>query len=147
MNTQLNNAYQAPFVPYTPPVTTSQYTPQPQQTNNITWVQGIEGARAYNVGPNSAVSLWDSESNTIYLKMTDASGIPQPIRIFDYTERAENKEETKDYVTADDVEAIMDSKINALTQQIELMLKENNRPYPKKGGKYNGKPTVQPSES
>lgn len=153
MNTYAQNGYQpigvanqmsAPptvgtgMQPYAPP----QYN---TQTNNIIWVQGIEGARAYNVAPNSAVPLWDSESNTIYLKMTDASGIPQPIRTFDYIERAQT-EDKKDYVTADDVAAIMDSKINALTVQIEQMLKES-RPYQKKGGKYNGKPTVQPSES
>ena len=30
----------------------------------------------------------DSESSTFYLKSTDMSGMPQPLRIFDYTERS-----------------------------------------------------------
>jgi len=29
----------------------------------------------------------DSESSVFYLKSTDMSGMPQPLRIFDYTER------------------------------------------------------------
>lgn len=29
----------------------------------------------------------DSESNTFYIKSADASGMPMPLRIFDYKER------------------------------------------------------------
>ena len=29
----------------------------------------------------------DSESNTFYIKSSDNSGMPMPLRIFDYTER------------------------------------------------------------
>ena len=148
MNTQQNNAYQTPA--YVNPVYTPVQPIQPVQTfpnnqaspmtSDMTWVQGIEGARAYNLPPNSAKPLWDSERSAIYLKMTDASGIPKPLRIFDYTERVE--EETKtDYVTADQLNELLDEKFNALAEKL------NNRPYPKKGGKYNGKPTVQPTES
>lgn len=116
------------------------------QNNSIIWVQGVEGAKAYPIAPGSAVSLWDSEAQTIYIKMADASGVPQPLRILDYTERVQTPEVAveKNYVTADDVSAIMDSKISALTTQIEQMLKnQNNR---KKGGWDNGKSTVQSSK-
>ena len=33
--------------------------------------------------------LMDSESNTFYIKSSDNSGMPMPLRIFDYTERTQ----------------------------------------------------------
>lgn len=72
------NAYQTP-----------QYQPQAsqQQDNSIKWVQGIAGAKAYAMGAGQSVLLMDSESNAFYIKSTDSSGMPLPLRIFDYTER------------------------------------------------------------
>ena len=34
--------------------------------------------------------LMDSESNTFYIKSSDNSGMPMPLRIFDYTERTQS---------------------------------------------------------
>lgn len=63
---------------------------QPSQPNNglggIIWVQGEAGAKSYLVAPNTTVQLWDSESQTIYLKSADASGMPS-IKTLDYTIR------------------------------------------------------------
>ena len=61
---------------------------QPSGGNNsIIWVQGEAAAKAYPVAAGTAVLLMDSEGSTMYIKSTDASGMPQPLRIFDYTER------------------------------------------------------------
>lgn len=72
------------------PVTYPQmYYPQQYQqapTNDIKWVQGEAGAKSYLVAPNTTVQLWDSESQTIYLKSADASGMPS-MKILDYTIR------------------------------------------------------------
>lgn len=56
--------------------------PQPQN-NGIIWVQGEAGAKSYLVAPNNTVQLWDSETQTIYLKSADASGMPS-MKILDY---------------------------------------------------------------
>lgn len=61
--------------------------PQPQQSEPIKWVQGEEGAKAYLVAAGNTVLLMDSENPTFYLKSTDMSGMPMPMKIFDYTER------------------------------------------------------------
>lgn len=58
---------------------------QPTQ-NGIIWVQGEAGAKSYLVAPNTTVQLWDSESQVIYLKSADASGMPS-IKTLDYTIR------------------------------------------------------------
>lgn len=59
---------------------------QSNAQNALTWVQGEAGAKSYLVAPNSTVVLWDSESPTIYIKSSDASGLPN-MRVLEYTER------------------------------------------------------------
>ncbi len=65
-----------------------QQVQQPQQ-NSINWVQGEAGAKSFNVEAGRSVMLMDSESSVFYIKSTDASGMPLPLRIFDYTERTQ----------------------------------------------------------
>lgn len=55
--------------------------------SDFRWVQGEAGAKAFTMPPNSRALLLDSESPVFYIKVTDMSGMPQPLRIFDYTER------------------------------------------------------------
>lgn len=71
-----------------------QPTPPAPQSNPI-WVQGEEGAKAYMVAPGSSVMLMDSENTVFYLKSSDQSGMPLPLRIFDYTERTVNQPRRK----------------------------------------------------
>ena len=61
------------------------------QNSGITWVQGEAAAKAYPVANGQSVLLMDSEESVMYIKSTDASGMPMPLRIFDYSERKQNK--------------------------------------------------------
>lgn len=83
--------------------------------NSITWVQGEAAAKAFPVVAGQAVLLMDSEANVMYIKSTDASGMPQPLRIFDYTERivggsdaAAGKKAEEEYVTRAEFEDLRD---------------------------------------
>nr|DAU14336.1 MAG TPA: hypothetical protein [Caudoviricetes sp.] len=92
---------------------------QPQQSAPIIWVQGEEGAKAYMVAAGNSVLLMDSENSVFYIKSTDASGMPQPLRVFDYTERgkqAPQKPETVDdkFVTRAEFDALR-ARLDALT--------------------------------
>ena len=72
-------------------------TPQPiaQQGNNgLIWVQGEAGAKSFIVAPGNTVMLMDSEGERFYLKSADASGMPMPLRIFEYKERTETPSQT-----------------------------------------------------
>ena len=97
-----------------------------QQSNNqsVIWVQGIEGAKAHPVGAGQAVLLMDSDSNCLYLKSADQTGMPS-LRVFDYTERIDapqkpqnadlsefcTKEDLSHYVTKEDLKkAISDMR-------------------------------------
>ena len=110
---------------------TQMYFPQiqqpaaPNQTNSrIIWVQGEAGAKSYLVAPNNTVDLWDSESQTIYLKSADASGMPS-IKILDYTVR-DNTPKTApispsaEFATKGEVSAL-ENQIKAITEQIEAL--------------------------
>lgn len=87
---------------------------QPQSQSPIIWVQGEAGAKSYMVAPNQTVQLWDSESQTIYLKSADASGMPS-IRVLDYTIREKN-EDTQIFATKND--------LYALEKEIKSMLEK-----------------------
>lgn len=76
------------------------YQQPTQQPTPIIWVQGEEGAKAYMVAAGNSVLLMDSENSVFYIKSTDASGMPQPLRVFDYTERG--KQATQKAEIADD---------------------------------------------
>ena len=79
MNTnQMQNAVVQPSVP-------SQ--PMQQQSSQIIWVSGEAGAKSYLVAPGNTVMLLDAENSVFYLKSADASGMPLPLRIFDYKAR------------------------------------------------------------
>ena len=66
-----------------------QQVTQPVNDTGILWVQGEAGAKSWAVAPGKSVMLMDSESNTFYIKSSDQSGMPMPLRIFDYTERTQ----------------------------------------------------------
>ena len=66
-----------------------------QQTNNgLVWVQGEAGAKSFLVAPGCTVMLMDSEGERFYLKSADASGMPLPLRVFEYKERTETAQQT-----------------------------------------------------
>ena len=62
-----------------------QIQPKPIASDMI-WVQGEAGAKAYLVAPNNTVTLWDTESDTIYIKSADGSGVPS-MKILDFRQR------------------------------------------------------------
>ena len=62
--------------------------PVQQQSSQIIWVSGEAGAKSYLVAPGNTVMLLDAENSVFYLKSADASGMPLPLRIFDYKERS-----------------------------------------------------------
>lgn len=65
----------------------SQQPKQAAPQSGMIWVQGEAAAKSYLVAAGNTVPLWDSESQCIYLKSVDQSGMPS-MRILDYKERA-----------------------------------------------------------
>lgn len=64
--------------------------PVSQPSNGLIRVTGIDGAKAYQMPPNSVAALFDDSYDIMYVKSTDGAGFPT-IRVFDFYE---HKEET-----------------------------------------------------
>lgn len=97
------------------------YQPQQAQTSRI-WVSGEAGARAYLVGPNSSVDLWDSEAPVIYVKSADASGMPS-MKIVDYVAReATMLPKAAEQINPDDF--VKRSDFDAFEKKVEKQLKK-----------------------
>ena len=115
------------YNPYQP---SNQFTaipsPQTMANTSLIWVQGEAGAKSWAVAPGKSVMLMDSESSTFYIKSSDNSGMPMPLRIFDYKERTEQvvqspaiqhqEIDTSKFVTWDD----LDKRLNELLKQKEV---------------------------
>ena len=50
---------------------------------NLIRVTGMDGAKAYQMQPNSTVALFDSSEDIMYIKSTDGAGFPT-IRTFGF---------------------------------------------------------------
>lgn len=89
MQNPYQNAQSAPVMqPNAQQVQTPTQTANAQQNanNGLVWVQGMEGAKAHFVPPGATVMLMDSEGDRFYLKSSDMSGMPLPLRVFEYKE-------------------------------------------------------------
>lgn len=115
-----NNQYMQ--MPQIQPMQSMQQTQNQQSSNGIIWVQGEEGAKAYMVAPGNSVLLMDSENSAFYIKSTDNSGMPMPLRIFDYVERnakqqTQNIKPNVEYVTRQEFDALS-ARINDIMANI-----------------------------
>ena len=107
------------------------YQQQPTNSSNMIWVQGEGGAKSHPVGPGSSQVLFDSESQTFYIKTVDVSGMPQPLRIFRYEECSEADVKKSDidtsmFITREEFDRVIAS------------LRNNN----KRGNNNNGKSLI-----
>ena len=126
-------AYYNPYQnPYLSPVAQN-YTQPQQQSNALIWVQGIEAAKSYIVAPNNTVLLMDSESQKFYLKSTDSSGMPLPLRIFEYSEITQNgSNKAKENKTVDLSSYATKAEFDAFRDEIQGLLKNVPRQITKR---------------
>ena len=93
------------FNPYQNPISQNNNFSTQMQQNNLIRVTGIDGAKAYQMSPNSSVALFDSDSDIMYVKTTDGAGFPT-IRTFRF-EPIEDVPKVQDaYITRDEFDAL-----------------------------------------
>ena len=110
------NAYQPPMM--------GQAAQQTQGTPSIIWVQGEEGAKAYMVAAGNSVLLMDSENSAFYIKSTDASGMPLPLRVFDYKERTTAAKTPPQTAQQPGVEFVTRAEFDALAARCAALEKQ-----------------------
>lgn len=132
--------YYQPYQPYQPPMadqlmqlrqnqyqTNIQQGPQQTQSSMI-WVSSEQDAFNYLIAPNSAVTLWDSNSPVVYLKQADASGKPS-MKIYDLVERTQRPVQA---AQAPAVEYAPLSRLEALEARLNELTAVKDAPKPAK---------------
>ena len=98
---------------------------QPASSAGIIWVSGEIGARAYpSPAPGQSVLLMDSEDKRFYIRSTDASGMPMPLRTFSYSEEvpaqhsydAQSHVDTSQFVTRSELEEMLNDRMPTQNQ-------------------------------
>ena len=107
------------------------------QNNGIIWVQGEQAAKGYPVAPNQSVLLMDSEQSAFYIKSADNAGMPQPLRIFDYSERNTNPVPVQQVARQSEQNFVTHTEFEEKLDEIKSMIKTAS-----KEKKANGKPSV-----
>jgi len=134
-------AYNNYFPQYYPNQVPMMQTPQqmpvgqptmPQNTqatsgNGITWVLGEAAAKSFPIGAGQSALLMDSEESVFYIKSTDQSGMPQPLRIFDYTERTAQHSEAG-ITKKPDVDYVSRSEFEEFREDVKRSIKGIRRP-------------------
>jgi hypothetical protein len=95
--------------------------------NGITWVLGEAAAKSFPIGAGQSVLLMDSEESVFYIKSTDQSGMPQPLRIFDYTERTAQHSEAG-ITKKPDVDYVSRSEFEEFREDVKRSIKGIRRP-------------------
>ena len=79
---------------------------QTQGGDSRVWVQGEIGAKSYIIAPGNVVPLWDSESQTIWIKSVAANGLPAMQKLtysYDVPQQPV-QQQTVSYVTREELE-------------------------------------------
>nr|DAG68663.1 MAG TPA: hypothetical protein [Caudoviricetes sp.] len=84
----------------------AQMQPGMQQGMQLIRVTGMDGAKAYQMPPNSVVPLFDADNDIMYVKSTDGAGFPT-IRAFAFQPVEDKPEPVQQYVTRDEFDAAM----------------------------------------
>ena len=101
-----------PYLPYY----NFQNAPMQTQNNGINWVQGIEGAKAWQLPPNSNVVLLDSENDgRFYIKVSDNVGMCT-LRVFSFVEITNTEPEKQsvdmsEYVKKSELQELLESML------------------------------------
>lgn len=125
------NPYQAPSYTYNPlgynqptptnqtAVPTSTYIqPQQQQTSLLTvFVDSEAEVNDYPVAAGTTVQLISFKMGKFYLKSTATNGVPQPIRVFSFTEETVAPEIQNGAVSRDEFNAL-NAKLDKLISEL-----------------------------
>ena len=101
------------------PLPSYNYSPS-RSMNTYAFVNGIEGAKSYQMLPNQTVLLMDSDNPICYMKQSNNIG-QATIRIFKLEEVTEQSNKPNEYVLKSDFDSLVkkvDELIKALEKQI-----------------------------
>lgn len=102
-------------------------TPSTAGYQQLIKVTGIEGAKAYQMPPNSAVPLFDADNDIMYVKTTDGAGFPT-IRAFSFQPIESPVQQDQQYVTRTEFENAMMKLREAMSDGQQPVRKSTRKP-------------------
>ena len=124
-----NFGYQQPYIMQPQQQTQNQ---QPIQLNQYAFVNGIEGAKSFQVPPNQTMLLMDSDNPICYMKQANAMG-QSTLRYFKLIESSEEEikgiKENKpleNYALKSDID-ILNKRLDELSKKLEKPFKKENK--------------------
>jgi hypothetical protein len=128
-----NNQYN----PYNPMIqpnpASSMYNATQTMGPQLTFVNGLDSAKAFPTQPNSRVALFDENDDIMYIKTTDASNFPTIKRYRFIEEKESAKSPSETYVTIEEFNQFKEEIMNA-QQSISA-----GKPNSNSKSKWNGK--------
>lgn len=104
-----------------------QQAPQyPQNENVYAFVNGVEGAKSYQLRPNQSVMLMDSEQPLCYMKSANAMG-QATLRYFRLTEISEADAKGANAPATPAPEYVTKSDFNALARKVDELSKQSKK--------------------
>lgn len=104
---------------YNQPMNNQQFFQQEPQQSLIR-VNGIDGAKAYQMPANSTVALFDNNEDIMYVKTTDGAGFPS-VRSFKFVEMTQETKQSEkvDYISREEFEEFKKELMNNGKQSIQ----------------------------
>lgn len=91
--------------PQQQPTPSYYHQPMAPQPSGLIQVNGMEGAKAFPMGRNDEVALFDSGRDVFYVKRTDAGGYPS-IEAFSFTPLQDTPQPQQEFVTRQEFEEL-----------------------------------------
>ena len=115
---------------------------QPQQSaqlNQYAFVNGIEGAKSYQVQPNQTILLMDSDNPVCYMKTANAMG-QSSLRYFRLQEI--NEQDTRDLMNpqgkqVNTTDYVLKADFDALSKRLDELTRKIEKPSRASGNKEN----------
>ena len=117
---------------------------QPQQTQmtQCYWVNGSEGAKAFQMIPNQTAMLMDSENPIMYMKQTNSmgQGTIKYYKLIEITEQDIKNQNAPQQNTQPNPEYVLKADFDVLSKRIDELSRKIEKPYKsqinsEKGGK------------
>ena len=107
-----------------------QPTPQPQ-ANSYYYVNGVIGAKSFQLQPNQTVMLMDSDSPMCYMKQSNGMG-QSTLRYFKLVEVNENDlNTTKESKNTDMTDYVLKADFDILTKRLDELSRKIEKPIKK----------------
>ena len=85
----------------------------------VIFVDGIEGAKSYQIGPNVRIPLFDKNEDIVYIKQMDSNGYLSSLKAYRFEEIAlVSKEESPTGISLNDIRQIIKEEIGSIKEDL-----------------------------